>query len=68
VGEFGVVLMIGGSIPGETRVLSVAIYDHVEAGEYNAAHRLAIGMLLFAFVVALALSLVNRPKRDEARQ
>lgn len=65
VGEFGVVLMIGGSIPGETRVLSVAIYDHVEAGEYNAAHRLAIGMLLFAFVVALALSLVNRPKRDE---
>lgn len=68
VGEFGVVLMIGGSIPGETRVLSVAIYDHVEAGEYPAAHRLAIGMLLFAFVVALALSLVNRPKRDEARQ
>jgi len=65
VGEFGVVLMIGGSIPGETRVLSVAIYDHVEAGEYPAAHRLAIGMLLFAFVVALALSLVNRPKRDE---
>jgi molybdate transport system permease protein len=68
VGEFGVVLMIGGSIPGETRVLSVAIYDHVEAGEYPAAHRLAIGMLLFAFLVALALSLVNRPKRDEARQ
>lgn len=68
VGEFGVVLMIGGSIPGETRVLSVAIYDHVEAGEYPAAHRLAIGMLLFAFVVALALSVVNRPKRDEARQ
>ncbi len=68
VGEFGAVLMIGGSIPGETRVLSVAIYDHVEAGEYPAAHRLAIGMLLFAFVVALALSLVNRPKRDEARQ
>ncbi len=65
VGEFGVVLMIGGSIPGETRVLSVAMYDHVEAGEYPAAHRLAIGMLLFAFVVALALSLVNRPKRDE---
>lgn len=68
VGEFGVVLMIGGSIPGETRVLSVAIYEHVEAGEYPAAHRLAIGMLLFAFVVALALSLVNLPKRDEARQ
>ncbi len=65
VGEFGVVLMIGGSIPGETRVLSVAMYDHVEAGEYPAAHRLAIGMLLFAFVVALALSLVNRPKRNE---
>ena len=65
VGEFGVVLMIGGSIPDKTRVLSVAIYEHVEAGEFNDAHRLAIGMLLFAFVVALALSVVNRPKRED---
>ena len=47
VGEFGVVLMIGGSIPGETRVLSVAIYDHVETLEYDQAHLLAGGMLTF---------------------
>ena len=47
VGEFGVVLMIGGNIPGETRVVSVAIYDHVEALEYAEAHGLAGGMLLF---------------------
>ena len=48
VGEFGVVLMIGGNIPGETRVLSVAIYDHVEATEFAEAHRLAAGMVVFA--------------------
>jgi molybdate transport system permease protein len=53
VGEFGVVLMIGGNIPGATRVLSVALYDHVEALEYSAAHWLAAGMLLFSFVVLL---------------
>ncbi len=51
VGEFGVVLMIGGNIPGETRVLSVAIYDHVEALEYTQAHWLSGGMLLFSFLV-----------------
>ena len=66
VGEFGVVLMIGGSIPDKTRVLSVAIFEHVEAGEYIDAHRLAAGLLLFAFVVALTLSVVNRPKRQDA--
>ncbi|WP_075791040.1 molybdate ABC transporter permease subunit [Massilia putida] len=55
VGEFGVVLMIGGNLPGETRVASVAIYDHVEALEYMRAHRLAIVMLIFSFVVLLAL-------------
>ena len=55
VGEFGVVLMIGGNIPGATRVLSVAIYDHVEAMEYAQAHWLAGGMLLFSFLVLLAL-------------
>ncbi|MGH7457480.1 MAG: molybdate ABC transporter permease subunit [Longimicrobiaceae bacterium] len=53
VGEFGVVLMIGGSIPGSTRVVSIAIYDHVEALEYGAAHRLAAGLLLFSFCVLL---------------
>ncbi len=55
VGEFGVVLMLGGNIPGETRVLSVAIYNHVEAMEYSAAHWLAGGMVLFSFIVLLGL-------------
>src|SRR5512146_1432668 len=57
VGEFGVVLMLGGNIPGETRVLSVAIYNHVEAMEYGAAHWLAGGMVLFSFIVLLLLYL-----------
>ena len=55
VGEFGVVLMIGGNIPGKTRVISVQIYDHVEAMEYTQAHWLAGGMVLFAFLVLFAL-------------
>ena len=55
VGEFGVVLMIGGNIPGVTRVASVQIYDHVEALEYGQAHRLAAVMLTFSFIVLLAL-------------
>lgn len=55
VGEFGVVLMIGGNIPEKTRVVSVQIYDHVEALEYTQAHWLAGGMLVFSFVVLLAL-------------
>ncbi|WP_139557357.1 molybdate ABC transporter permease subunit [Methylotetracoccus oryzae] len=55
VGEFGVVLMIGGNIPGKTRVISVQIYDHVEAMEYTQAHWLAGGMVLFSFLVLLAL-------------
>jgi len=59
VGEFGVVLMIGGNIPGETKVLSVAIYDHVETLEYDQAHLLAGGMLIFAFLVLLTLYLLN---------
>ena len=53
VGEFGVVLMIGGNIPGATKVLSVALYDHVEALDYGAAHGLAAGMLMFSFLVLL---------------
>ena len=57
VGEFGVVLMIGGNIPGVTRVASVQIYDHVEAMEYGDAHRLAAIMLIFSFLVLLALYL-----------
>jgi molybdate transport system permease protein len=55
VGEFGVVLMLGGNIPGVTRVVSVQIYDHVEALEYAQAHWLAGGMVAFAFLVLLAL-------------
>ncbi|MDO8717826.1 MAG: molybdate ABC transporter permease subunit [Polaromonas sp.] len=60
VGEFGVVLMIGGNIPGQTRVVSTQIYGHVEAMEYAQAHWLAGGMLLFSFVVLLGLGLLNR--------
>ena len=59
VGEFGVVLMVGGNIPGETRMVSVQIYDHVEALEYADAHRLAAVMLLFSFAVLLVLHLYN---------
>ncbi|HEV8078549.1 MAG TPA: molybdate ABC transporter permease subunit, partial [Marinobacter sp.] len=59
IGEFGVILMIGGNIPGETKVLSVAIYDHVEAIEYTQAHWLAGGMVVFSFVVLVALYSLN---------
>ncbi len=55
LGEFGVVLMIGGNIPGQTQVLSMAIFDHVEAYEYGEAHVLAAGTLIFSFVVLLTL-------------
>lgn len=55
VGEFGVVLMIGGNVPGVTRVASVQIYDHVEALEYVQAHRLSLVMLAFSFLVLLTL-------------
>src|SRR5688572_15954949 len=60
VGEFGVVLMLGGNIPGKTRVVSVQIYDHVEALEYAEAHVLAGLMLVFSFVVLLALYTTRR--------
>jgi len=60
VGEFGVVLMIGGNIPGETRVLSVAIYDYVETLQWTQAHILAGGMLAFSFVVILSVMLVEK--------
>ncbi len=59
VGEFGVVLMIGGNIPGQTRVVSVQIYDHVEALEYTQAHWLAGGMVAFSFAVLLVLYVLN---------
>lgn len=59
VGEFGVVLMIGGNIPDQTRVVSVQIYDHVEAMQYAQAHWLAAGMVAFSFVVLLLLYTLN---------
>lgn len=59
IGEFGVVLMIGGNIPGETKVLSVAIYDHVETLEYDKAHVLSGMMVAFSFTVLLALYMLN---------
>ncbi len=65
VGEFGVVLMIGGNIPNKTRVVSVQIYDHVEAMEYAQAHWLAGGMVVFAFLVLLALYTLNRTGRNQ---
>jgi molybdate transport system permease protein len=67
VGEFGVVLMIGGNIPGETRVLSVALYEQVESGALADAHRMAAGMVVFAMLVLVALHAVNRSRRDEVR-
>ena len=60
VGEFGVVLMIGGNIPGETRVVSTQIFGHVEAMEYSQAHWLAAGMVVFSFAVLLCLSLLKK--------
>jgi molybdate ABC transporter, permease protein len=60
VGEFGIVLMIGGSIPGKTKVLSVAIYDYVETSRWTEASIIAAGMVVFAFVVILAMMLFEK--------
>ena len=60
VGEFGVVLMIGGNIPGETQVLSIAIYDHVEIMEYAQAHWLSGGLLLLSFIMLISVYALNR--------
>jgi len=62
VGEFGVVLMVGGNIPDRTRVISIALYDRVEALDYAAAHRLAGGLVLFSFVALLAVYVASRRK------
>jgi molybdate transport system permease protein len=67
IGEFGVVLMIGGGIPGETKVLSIAIYDFVETLRWREAHLLAGGMLAFSFAVILAMMVLDgRASRDRA--
>ncbi|MEW5422265.1 molybdate ABC transporter permease subunit [Amorphus sp. 3PC139-8] len=60
VGEFGVVLMIGGNIPGETKVLSVAIYDYVETLQWGTAHLLSAGLVVFAFLVILSMMLLEK--------
>ena len=60
VGEFGVVLMIGGNIPGQTKVLSIAIYDYVESLQWAQAHVLAAGMLVFSFVVILSMMIIEK--------
>lgn len=60
VGEFGVVLMVGGNIPDKTRVVSMQIYNHVEANEYAQAHVLSLGMIIFAFVVLVAMYWLNQ--------
>ena len=60
LGEFGVVLMVGGNIPGETRVISIAIYDEVESLNYGAAHELSAALLVLAFALLLAVFLINR--------
>jgi molybdate transport system permease protein len=60
LGEFGVVLMVGGNIPGSTRVISIAIYEHVETIEYAQAHVLAAGLLVFSFAVLLSVYTLNR--------
>jgi len=63
IGEFGVILMIGGDIPGETRVASVALYDFVEALEWGKAHILAAGMIAFSFLVVLTALMLSKTQR-----
>jgi len=60
LGEFGVVLMVGGNIPGRTKVISIAIYEHVETLEYAQAHVLSAGLLVFSFIVLLSVYVLNR--------
>jgi len=60
LGEFGVVLMVGGNIPGETKVISIAVYEHVETVDYAQAHVLAAGLLTFSFIVLLAVFALNK--------
>ena len=60
LGEFGVVLMVGGNIPGSTKVISIAIYEHVETLDYAQAHVLAAGLLLFSFIVLFSVYALNR--------
>ncbi|MGI9483847.1 MAG: molybdate ABC transporter permease subunit [Hyphomicrobiales bacterium] len=60
IGEFGVVLMVGGNIPGKTKVISIAIYEHVETLRYAEAHQLSAGLLIFSFIVLMIVYTFNR--------
>ena len=66
LGEFGVVLMIGGNIPGETKVVAVAIYDYVEALEWQQAHQLSAGLLLFSFICILTMNILEKKMRRQS--
>lgn len=66
IGEFGIVLMIGGNIPGETRVLSLALFDHVEAFEYQQAHTLALSLLFGCFALLSFVGFINRKPTQQA--
>ena len=65
LGEFGVVLMVGGNIPGETRVISIAIYDQVETLNYGAAHKMSVLLIVFAFVILFGMYLINHRPRAQ---
>jgi molybdate transport system permease protein len=65
VGEFGVVLMIGGNIPGETRVLSIALFDHVEAFDYAQAHIISISLIISSIILLSLIYLLNRPAKNK---
>jgi len=67
LGEFGVVLMLGGNIPGQTRVVSIAIFDHVEALDYSRAHALAATLLIISFLLLLMVQILNRKSREAVR-
>lgn len=67
VGEFGVILMIGGNIPGETRVLSIALFDHVEAFDYAKAHVLAISLLIGSMILLASVYLLNLPRQKSGK-
>ncbi len=67
IGEFGIVLMIGGNIPGETRVLSLALFDHVEAFEYQQAHTLAISLLVGCFALLTFVGFINRKSASTSK-
>ena len=66
LGEFGIVLMVGGNIPGKTRVISIAIYDHVEMLDYSYAHKLSAGLLIFSLLLLLSVYIVNHRWRVRA--